>query len=135
MNREIQGLDPDLYTYDEVISEIEEHVKKKLYDNDLIPGRDVEIIDIQLHGSRLRGQAKKSSDLDAVLQYRGDIREDDLFALLNSKPYLRIERIKVDINPIKTDMDLYMKRSAEYDRHKLGLESRVRRLEKLLLNK
>ena len=95
MNKEIQGLDPDLYTYDEVISEIEEHIKKKLYDNDLIPGRDVEIIDIQLHGSRLRGQAKKSSDLDAVLQYRGDIREDDLFALLNSKPYLRIERIKV----------------------------------------
>jgi predicted nucleic acid-binding protein len=39
MNKEIQWLDPDLYTYDEVVSEIEEHIKKKLYDNDLIPGR------------------------------------------------------------------------------------------------
>ena len=135
MNREIQGLDPEFYSYDEVISEIEEYIKKKLYDNDLIPGRDIEIVDIQLHGSRLRGQAKKSSDLDAVLQYRGDIREDDLFAILNSRPYLRIERIKVDINPIQEDMDSYMKKSDDYDRKKLGLESRVRRLEKLLLNK
>lgn len=135
MNKEIQWLDPELYSYDEVISEIEEYIKKKLYDNDLIPGRDIEIIDIQLHGSRLRGQAKKSSDLDAVLQYRGDIREDDLFAILNSKPYLRIERIKVDINPIQEDMGSYMKKSDDYDRKKLGLESRVRRLEKLLLNK
>lgn len=45
---------------------------------------------------------------------------------------LRIEGIKVDINPIKEDMRSYMKRSDDYDKHKLGLESRVRRLEQLI---
>jgi len=84
MNREIQGLDPDLYTYDEVV------------------------------------------------EYKGDIKEDDLFCILNSRPMLRIEVIKVDINPIKEDMRSYMKRSDDYDKHKLGLESRVRRLEQLI---
>lgn len=132
MNKEIQGLDQDLYTYDEVIDLIKEHINKKLYDNDLFPGRDVEIIEIQLHGSRLRDQAKKRSDLDAVVEYKGDIKEDDLFGILNSRPALRIDGIKVDINPIKEDMKSYMKRSDDYDRHKLGLESRIRRLEHIL---
>ena len=132
MNREIQGLDPDLYTYDEVVDLVKEHINKKLYDNDLLPGRDVEIIEVQLHGSRLRGQAKKRSDLDAVVEYKGDIKEDDLFGILNSRPALRIDGIKVDINPIKEDMRSYMKRSDDYDKHKLGLESRVRRLEQLV---
>ena len=45
---------------------------------------------------------------------------------------LRIEGIKVDTNPIKEDMRSYMKRSDDYDKHKLGLESRVRRLEQLV---
>lgn len=132
MNREIQGLDPSLYTYDEVVSLIKEYINEKLYDNDLLPGMDVEIVEIQLHGSRLRGQAKKKSDLDAVVEYKGDIREDDLFDILNSKPVLKIEGIKVDINPIKEDMKSYMKRSDDYDRHKLDLETRVRRLERIV---
>lgn len=132
MNREIQGLDPDLYTYDEVVDLIKEHINKKLYDNDLIHGRDVEIVEVQLHGSRLRGQAKKKSDLDAVVEYNGDIKEDDLFNILNSRPTLRIDGIKVDTNPIKENMRSYMKRSDDYDRHKLGLEARVRKLEQLV---
>lgn len=132
MNREIQGLDPELYTYDEVIDLIKEHINKKLYDSDLFPGRDVEIVEIKLHGSRLRGQAKKKSDLDAVVEYKGDIKEDDLFGILNSKPALRIDGIKVDINPIKEDMRSYMKRSDQYDRKMLGLEHRIKRLENLI---
>lgn len=131
----IQGLDPELYSYEEVISLIKDHINRKLYDNDLFPGRDVKIIDVQLHGSRLRGQAKKRSDLDAVLQYDGDIREDDLFEILNSKPLLKIEGIKVDINPIKEDIKSYMARSDQYDKRKLGLEYRIYKLEKLLYNK
>ena len=112
-----------------------------MYENNIIPNKDIKIIEIQLHGSRLRGQAKKRSDLDAVLQYEGDLREDDLFTILNDRPQCRIEGIKVDINPIKEDMRSYMKRSDDYDQYKLGLanknklEERISKLEKILITK
>lgn len=116
----IQGLDPELYSYDGVVKEIEDFIKDKLYNSDLILGSDIDIVKIQLHGSRLRGQAKVNSDLDAVVQYLGDIREDSLFDILNEEP-LYIDDVLVDINPIKEDMKSYMKRSDDYDKQKLGL--------------
>ena len=60
---------------------------------------DVDIIDIELYGSRIKEAARKDSDLDILLEYKGNIREDDLFNLLNEEP-LYIEGIKIDINPI-----------------------------------
>ena len=99
---------------------IEDFIKDKLYNSDLILGSDIDIVKIQLHGSRLRGQAKVNSDLDAVVQYLGDIREDSLFDILNEEP-LYIDDVLVDINPIKEDMKSYMKRSDDYDKQKLGL--------------
>lgn len=128
----IQGLEN--YSYKEVTDLIKYFIIDRLYENNIIPNRDIKIIGIQLHGSRLRGQAKKRSDLDAVFQYDGDLREDDLFTLLNSRPQYRIEGIKVDINPIKEDIRSYMKRSDDYDQFKLGnkLEERINRLERLL---
>ena len=116
----IQGLDPELYSYDGVVKEIEDFIKDKLYNSDLILGSDIDIVKIQLHGSRLRGQAKVNSDLDAVVQYLGDSREDSLFDILNEEP-LYIDDVLVDINPIKEDMKSYMKRSDDYDKQKLGL--------------
>ena len=115
----VQGLED--YSYDEIVDLVLDFIKDRLYENNIIPNRDIKLIGIQLHGSRLRGQAKKRSDLDAVLQYDGDFREDDLFTILNSRPQYRIEGIKVDINPIKEDMKSYMKRSDDYDRYKLRL--------------
>ena len=135
----IQGL--EYYSYDEVVGLVLDFIKDRLYENNIIPNKDIKIIEIQLHGSRLRGQAKKRSDLDAVLQYEGDLREDDLFTILNDRPQCRIEGIKVDINPIKEDMRSYMKRSDDYDQYKLGLantnklEERISKLEKILITK
>ena len=132
MNKVIQGLEN--YSYDEIIDLVNDFIIDRIWDSGH-SADDIKLTDIRLHGSRLRNQAKQESDLDAVVEYDGDIREDDFFSILNDEDPLYIDDVRVDINPIKADMDLYMKRSAEYDRHKLGLESRVRRLEKLLLNK
>ena len=60
---------------------------------------DVDIIDIELYGSRTKEAAREDSDLDIILEYKGNIREDDLFNILNDDP-LYIDDIKVDINPI-----------------------------------
>lgn len=60
---------------------------------------DVGIIDIELYGSRTKEAAREDSDLDILLEYKGNIREDDLFNILNDDP-LYIDDIKVDINPI-----------------------------------
>jgi predicted nucleotidyltransferase len=60
---------------------------------------DIDIIDIELYGSRTKEAAREDSDLDILLEYKGNIREDDLFNILNDDP-LYIDDIKVDINPI-----------------------------------
>ena len=76
------------------ISEIKQIVKSYVLDK-----IDIEIIDIELYGSRTKEAARKDSDLDILLEYKGNIREDDLFNILNDDP-LYIDDIKVDINPI-----------------------------------
>ena len=48
------------------------------------------------------GNKKMDSDIDIVFEYRGDIREDDLFNLFHEDGF-RIGIHKVDINPIKED--------------------------------
>jgi hypothetical protein len=42
----IQGLDPELYSYDGVIKEIEDFIKDNLYDSALILGSDIDIVEI-----------------------------------------------------------------------------------------
>ena len=117
--RLIQGLEN--YSYDEIVEIINDFIIDKIWDNGH-SADDIKLNDIRLHGSRLRSQAKSMSDLDAVVEYDGDIREDDFFNILNDDP-LYIDDVRIDINPIKEDMDLYMKRSADYDKHKLSMEN------------
>ena len=76
------------------IREIKQIVKSYVLDK-----IDVDIIDIELYGSRIKESAREDSDLDILLEYKGNIREDDLFNILNDDP-LYIDDIKVDINPI-----------------------------------
>ena len=76
------------------IREIKQIVKSYVLDK-----IDVDIIDIELYGSRTKEAAREYSDLDKLLEYKGNIREDDLFNILNDDP-LYIDDIKVDINPI-----------------------------------
>lgn len=120
-SKTIQGLKG--YTYDEVCDIVRDYCDEVISNCDA----DAEIIDVQLHGSRLRNQAHKKSDLDAVVEYEGSEREDSMFNMLNddedNEP-LEIEGIKVDINPIRKqesgDMKSYMKKSDAYDKEKLN---------------
>lgn len=114
----VQGLES--YTREELKRLVENHVANILSENDI----DAEIVAVELHGSRGRGTAREDSDLDAVVEYSGDFREDDMFNLLNDEDSrLVIDGISVDINPIRAEetgtMESYMKRSREYDAQKI----------------
>ena len=107
----IRGLEG--YTEDEikdaVIGRIGE-VLGEMPDNFLV--RDIRII-----GSRTTGTAREDSDLDVLVEYEGDISEDDLFNMLNAEP-LVIDGIRVDINPITPaksgTIDEFLERNADY---------------------
>lgn len=111
----IQGLEN--YSRGQIKEMVREHVARVLAD----AGFDVEVLDIEIHGSRARGDAKNESDLDVVVEYKGAEKEDGLFNVLNDEDEaLFIDGIKVDINPIRAEesgtMSDYMKRSEAYDK-------------------
>ncbi|CRZ35091.1 nucleotidyltransferase-like protein [Herbinix hemicellulosilytica] len=74
---------------------VEEYVKTKLAECDF----DAEVLDVVISGSRCRGLEGKHSDLDVVVEYTSDEREDDMFNLLHEDKLI-IGGVKVDINPI-----------------------------------
>ena len=113
----VQGLEG--YSRDEIKNIVTEHINDVMRDYDI----DAEIIGMDIHGSRNRHDARPDSDLDVVVEYSGDIREDDMFNALNGEEdALSIEGIKVDINPIRKeetgDLQDYMRQSEEYDKEK-----------------
>lgn len=74
---------------------VEEYVTAKLAECDF----DAEVRGVVISGSRCRGLEGKCSDLDVVVEYTGDEREDDMFNLLHEDKF-SIGGVKVDINPI-----------------------------------
>ncbi|MCC8125895.1 MAG: DUF3849 domain-containing protein [Clostridiales bacterium] len=64
--------------------------------------------EVQLHGARVYGSRSREglytdgSDLDVVISYSGNIREDDFFNALHESGF-SVEGIPVDINPISTE--------------------------------
>lgn len=80
-------------------------------------GVDAELLGLSVIGSRCRGVERGDSDLDIVAEYRGDIREDDLFGILHEDG-LQIGGIEVDINPIKETktgtLASYLTKAQEY---------------------
>ena len=74
---------------------VAEYINAKLMENDF----DASIRGVVLSGSRCRGLEKLHSDLDVVVEYIGDEREDDMFNLLHEDKS-SISGIRVDINPI-----------------------------------
>lgn len=115
--RPIQGLEH--YTRKEIKDIVRSYVQEKIWES----GEDVEIVGIEIHGSRNRGTAKKKSDLDVVVEYSYDgrrVKEDYMFDMLNEDgEELYIEDVRVDINPITADdtgdLEGYMESSREYD--------------------
>lgn len=79
----------------EIEEMVEEYVNTKLMENDF----DAEVVDVVISGSRCRGLEGKHSDLDVVVEYIGDEREDDMFNLLHEDKF-SIGGVPVDINPI-----------------------------------
>lgn len=108
----IDGL--QAYSFDDICRIILRHIYRCVIEYDL----DCEPIAITLHGSRIRHTSHSCSDLDAVIEYQGDEREDDCFNILNEcSPF--IEGIRVDINPIRAietgDIASYLVKSRNYD--------------------
>ena len=78
---------------------------------------EVKLLAARVHGSRSREELyRDDSDLDVVLSYRGNIREDSFFNELNAHG-IAMAGIKVDINPIAEEritLAEYMKESEAY---------------------
>lgn len=79
---------------------------------------EVTLLAARVYGSRTRETLyREDSDLDVVLSYTGDIREDTFFDLLQENG-MRIAGLKIDINPISLEktgtLQEYMKRAEQY---------------------
>lgn len=103
--------------YNELEGDIQDYCEDLLFD------MDVYIDEIWLHGSRIRGNAREDSDLDAVMFYYGTEREDNLFNILHEESFT-LDGVEVDINPVnirrEADKEAYKKRSQEYDKEVMG---------------
>ena len=83
-------------------TEVENAVRDYLMDTIRRQDLLIQIGEVMVYGSRCRGTEKSTSDIDIVVEYKGDIREDDLFNLLHEDEFL-LGNHKVDINPIQAD--------------------------------
>lgn len=82
------------------IEQLEEIVLEHITDAFTEIGIDVEIMDVEIYGSRTRGEAKADSDLDVKVRYKGAEKDYALFNILNDDDSaLYIDGIRVDINP------------------------------------
>ena len=80
--------------------------------------QDVKLLAARVYGSRTReGLYRDNSDIDVVLSYSGDLREDDFFNILHEHS-ITIAGMTVDINPISREktgtLEAYMERAETY---------------------
>ena len=85
-------------------------------------GYAVEVLAARVYGSRIAGIEKADSDVDVVIEYRGELREDDFFSMLHEDG-LSIGGMPVDINPITADksgtIEEYLARANAYLEEKI----------------
>ena len=82
------------------IEQLEEIVLEHITDAFTEIGIDMEIMDVEIYGSRTRGEAKADSDLDVKVRYKGAEKDYALLNILNDDDSaLYIDGIRVDINP------------------------------------
>ncbi|MDD3167982.1 MAG: hypothetical protein PHC91_00780 [Eubacteriales bacterium] len=120
---------------DEIESIVSDYIQRKIEENNL----DATIVGIIVSGSRCRGIEKMGSDLDVVLEYKGNIREDTFFDLLHEDG-VKIGGVKVDINPItegKTGtLESYLPGIEKYlVQKKIALQQKTSLREKLKVQK
>ncbi len=80
--------------------------------------KEVELLGARVYGSRTReGLYQEGSDIDVVISYHGDLKEDVFFNMLHEEKF-KIEGILVDINPISTEktgtLEEYLKNAEKY---------------------
>ena len=64
----------------------------------------VTLKNIVVYGSRSKGYEHEGSDLDILVEYEGDFREDELFALFHdAENPLQYQGIPIDVNPIRAE--------------------------------
>ena len=101
----------------EIESIVFDYIQSKIEENNL----DAEIVGVIVSGSRCRGLEKAGSDLDVVLEYKGNVREDTLFDILHEDG-MEIGGVEIDINPItegKTGtLESYLPEVENYLEHK-----------------
>lgn len=95
--------------------------------------------DVQLHGARVYGSRTREglyseqSDVDVVISYSGNIREDDFFNILHEEG-LSVAGIPVDINPISSEktgtLEDYLENAEKYLDEKATLEKKPIEAEK-----
>ena len=83
------------------------------------------VVDVAVSGSRSRGMEEEKSDIDIVVEYAGNIKEDVLFNSLHEDG-LKLGGIDVDINPITESqtgtMKTYLPQVEQYFIEKLAGE-------------
>lgn len=102
------------------IEEITDYVQYQLEDIIQNCELDVNIIELYIHGSRINGNPRKDSDLDVVLYYRGNVKEDTLFNILHDDEYEDIftyDGVYIDINPIRDQETGSLKKYIEKDKN------------------
>lgn len=110
----VKGLETT-YLDKDIIQMVDAQLKNVISENNL----DIYILGYYLHGSRVYGKPSKLSDLDVVVEYKGNIKEYVLFNLFNDDENgFSIDGIKVDINPIRAEetgtLDEYKQKDKEY---------------------
>lgn len=104
-------------TIEDIKDYVQYQIENIISNNDL----DIEIIELYIHGSRINGNPHKDSDLDIVLYYKGDIKEDALFNILHDEEYIEVftyDKVYIDINPIRDEetgsLASYIKKDKKY---------------------
>lgn len=102
--------------------EIKEDVKGVINDriaeyNQYNSATSLELVDVEIYGSRSQGLHTQNSDLDILVEYKGDLKESDFFNILHQEEY-KIGGMKVDLNPIREEesgtIKEYLNRSDKY---------------------
>ena len=114
-------LNGQLYNIRDLENQFKADIEMLLSDN----GIDAEVVGVKLIGSRINGTPRVDSDLDLLVEYKGDYSEDSLFNLLNSDEW-EINGVKLDINPITEGksgtIEQFMKRNADYVKTETEIE-------------
>ena len=84
--------------------------------NEYEPEYGLKVLNAKIYGSRENGNYKPDSDIDVLLEYEGDLKESEVFNLVNEAG-ISIAGMKLDINPIRAQesgtIEEFLQRDAE----------------------